>query len=250
MLQAFEGLGFFEAGGVVKDMVADGRLSSDDAALFYKLGTGDIESYWDLDDLNKSHASEVVIRHNTFVGNIAGDDGGAIYATGLVRGRCEDNTVTANAAGANGGGIRISTACDFVIERGDITGNQSNRHMIGYRCERDRKDDEWRFSWSVAAGGGIASRTSNLRLVNVQIAGNVAHRYAGGGVFFTSTDDGALPISVSGLGTDWNKIRDLLVRDPATGRARERFAKFRLEVEQCTIFRQLLWMVRWNNCPA
>ena len=151
---AFEGLSITEAATMAQQMVNNGQLTTDDFILFKDLLFGRIDNYWDTDKLAASHESSVQLRENMFEGNISGDDGGAIYATGLVRGLCENNIITGNAAGSNGGGLRISTACDFLVEGGQIMNNQSNRNLWGYRCERDRKDNNWKYTWITYAGGG------------------------------------------------------------------------------------------------
>jgi predicted outer membrane repeat protein len=213
-----------------------GHLTNDDLALLKNLWSGTIDEYWHQDDLEASRANAVLLAGNSFTNNTAQDDGGAIYATGLVKARCLNNLISGNQAGSNGGGIRISTACDFVVDGGQIVANQSNSAKTGYSCQK--KDGEWKYVWTTNAGGGIASRTSNLVLRNVQITANLAHRFAGGGVFFTSTDDGALPIPISGMSTTWNVIRDRLVKNRA-GQPNPEFFSFDLVIDSCTIT---------NNC--
>lgn len=191
-------------------LAAATELSAGARGLLLAIASGSMEPYWDRENLTRSRRNAVIVHRCTFRTNTSEDDGGGVYLTGLVRARLRDCTFTGNKADSNGGGLRISTACDAVVQACSFTGNQSNSKLRGYACEK--KGNQWQWVWKNSGGGAIASRTSNLRLIDTTIAQNTANRYAGGGVFFTSTDDGALPGGFSWLQNDWNTVRDILVR--------------------------------------
>lgn len=228
--------GFLSLTAKANQLRNEGHLIDTDISLLMDLWRGTIDEYWNQNDLEASRVQAVLLADNSFTNNSAEDDGGAIYATGLVKANCLNNLISGNQANGNGGGIRISTACDFTVNSGFVVANQSNAAKRGYTCLK--KDGQWKYVWTTDAGGGIASRTSNLFLKNVQITGNQAHRFAGGGVFFTSTDDGELPIPIPGMSTNWNVIRDRLVQN-RKGQPNPEFSIFDLIIDSCTIT---------NNC--
>lgn len=204
------------------------------AQILGDLAAGSVDSYWDFEQIRESYGNAVSLIGCNFQNNDAADDGGAIYATGLVQVKCKNLTVKGNKSGANGGGIRISTSCSFEINDSAFEENESNSQKIGYLCgkKEDEKAKEWK--WSRIGGGGLAVRNSNLVLNRVQVRNNRAHRFAGGGIYFISTDEGAIQGGAQ-LDTNWNTIREIIERDPETKSKHRIFQKYSLSISDCTI---------------
>ncbi len=203
-------------------------LSIQAQALFAAMAGGSLDDYWDKAKLAQSRRNAVVISRCVFLSNTSQDDGGGVYATGLVRARLRDCRFETNKADSNGGGLRISTVCDVAIHTSTFTGNESNGQNRGYRCIKN-KDNNDTWTWINVGGGAIASRTSNLKLVDTTLTGNKANRYAGGAIFFTSTDEGNFPGGFSWLKNDWNSVREILSR--CGSQVCPEFREFTLSIE-------------------
>lgn len=118
------------------------------------------------------------------IGNSAWDDGGGIYLTCASKLIIRSTKIWLNEALANGGGVRTTFGSDAIIRDCEIVGNHSQADGLALNEDGDEKR---------AGGGGIAARNANLLdIVRTLIADNVANGWAGGGVSFVSTDEGAL----------------------------------------------------------
>ena len=96
------------------------------------------------------------------------------------------NVLRNNRAGSNGGGIRISYGSELVLDDSRIEPCESNYQKVVQEPNllgggmRDKKD----------SGGGIGARNCRLVLRNCSVTGNTAHGWAGGGIFYTSSEEG------------------------------------------------------------
>lgn len=138
---------------------------------------------WITAELDSARFRQVLIIRNIIEGNQARDDGGGIYMSVLSRVKCIDNTIQYNTASNAGGGIRCTMGSELQMRGDHIEYNIANTNN------------------STNGGGGIASRNSNVDLVDVVIQENITCGFAGGGVYYNSTDAGKI------LGVyKWDKI--------------------------------------------
>ena len=151
-----------------------------------KFSNYDLALQFDPEKLKEANTSRLSLVDNWFEANVADDDGGAVYLsvhTGVYGRR---NVLRNNRAGGNGGGIRISYGSELVLDNSRIEA-----------CESNYKKQEQVRTWSAAgrgtrqdSGGGIGARNCRLVLRECTVIGNTAHGWAGGGIFYNSSEEG------------------------------------------------------------
>ena len=151
-----------------------------------KFSNYDLALQFDPEKLKEANTSRLSLVDNWFEANVAEDDGGAVYLsvhTGVYGRR---NVLRNNRAGGNGGGIRISYGSELVLDNSRIEACESNYkkqeqvdNLVGGGT-RDKTD----------SGGGIGARNCRLVLRECTVIGNTAHGWAGGGIFYNSSEEG------------------------------------------------------------
>ena len=155
-----------------------------------------LPSRWTAADLGRARANHVRLVDCVLEQNNAGDDGGGLYVSIASNVRMINTDIRDNLALRNGGGIRVTMRSELRIRGGTISGNASNR-------DADPNENH--------AGGGISSRnTTLLELRGVTIEENESRGFAGGGIYFISSDEGDIlptwPPLVTPPPFDWNNV--------------------------------------------
>lgn len=140
-----------------------------------------LSHWWTPSNLRSARANNIFIISNEILDNTARDDGGGVYLSILSQAYLVGNRLANNHAELGAGGaIRATMASSIVLYHNVIENNISQSdiaHIVG--------DAE-------SGGGGIATRNVELEIHGGQIAHNTATGFAGGGVFFSSSDDGGV----------------------------------------------------------
>lgn len=116
----------------------------------------------------------IQIKNCKFTGNVALDDGGAVYMTSKTLATIDTCEMRGNKAGANGGGLRVSFGSDVKVIGCVVEGNEANTDS-GTKTERNQD-----------GGGGIACSTASITIESTRIERNRVHGFAGGGVYFVT----------------------------------------------------------------
>ena len=151
-----------------------------------KFSSYDIASQFDKSKIKVAEGSRLSLVDNWFEANTAADDGGGLYLSVHTHVYGRRNVLRNNRAGSNGGGVRISYGSELVLEDSRIEACESNYKKIARVPKlvgsgmRDKQD----------SGGGIGARNCRLVLRNSTVIGNTAHGFAGGGIFYNSSDEG------------------------------------------------------------
>ena len=151
-----------DGGGIAATVAHPGTLSFDEAAL------------------EKARQRRIRIIGNQINNNTAEDDGGGVYLSVMAKALFKNNDISFNIAWKAGGGVRASLGSDIEMTQDSIHDNQCSFHF-----EPDPAD-------LMNGGGGVATRNSDLILTNVILANNINHAFAGGGIFFASSSEGAI----------------------------------------------------------
>lgn len=141
-------------------------------------GDDEVSDLFVSEELEQAHRRRMGFYRNQVRENGAVDDGGGFYLTVRSRAEFGANTISHNQAGSNGGGIRLSFGSWAYLRDDQIHDNESN-------AGRDVRTN--------SGGGGISSRNSDVILRNVRIEHNVAYGFAGGGIYFITSDPGGCP---------------------------------------------------------
>ena len=130
--------------------------------------------------LEKARNRRIRIIENNITNNTAEDDGGGVYLSVMAKAIFKNNEIAFNIAWKAGGGIRASLGSDIQMTEDSIHDNQCSFHF-----ETDPED-------LMNGGGGVAARNSDLILTHVTLTHNINHAFAGGGIFFSSSSEGAI----------------------------------------------------------
>ena len=129
----------------------------------------------------------ITFADNQLHSNLAGGDGGGLYATGGARLAVTRVFMTpevrANRAGDNGGGIRVSYATHLFATDVAFRDNIANLNATAPNADPDNVR---------SGGGGVAARNSLVTLRRCSFVDNTAERFAGGAVDFVSCFEGGL----------------------------------------------------------
>lgn len=131
----------------------------------------------------------ILISGTRFVGNHAIEDGGAIYMTGNAQPRISGGLFKSNRAGEHGGAIRVTYASQLEATGVEFTANEANVF------NKNAGDDE--------GGGALSARNSDVLLQRCAFTANIAHRFAGGAIYFRDGIEGTVnldPTNGSSLG--------------------------------------------------
>ena len=183
-----------DGGGIAVTICAN---SIEDLGTLRTTTLADLPRRWDPAQLAQARANQVRIVRTKIQGNDSNDDGGGLYVSIASNVLLADVVITNNRAANNGGGIRVTMRSELRIRGGRVSNNTSNKDAVVDMTN---------------AGGGISSRnTTLLELRGVQVLDNHARGFAGGGVYFISSDEGDLkPTWTIWDGTpppfDWNNV--------------------------------------------
>jgi hypothetical protein len=144
----------------------------------------DLEGQWNADDLSAAKTRRIIFKRNTITGNSAQDDGGGVYLSVLAQASFIENEIAFNTAEGGGGGVRATLGAHVRMSGDHIYNNTAN------------------LSHGESSGGGVSSRDVSLLLSNVTIEGNVVEGFAGGGLSFSTADEGDFTF----LPVDWNSV--------------------------------------------
>ena len=136
------------------------------------------------DEVEKARNSKVLLIQNIVRNNIAHDDGGGVYLSIMAKGGFRENQVHANIAWNAGGGVGATLGSDIEMNGDSIDSNQANYF---YKTDPDPQEQ---IESNMNGGGGIAVRNSDLILRNTVVQGNIAHGFAGGGIYFGVSSEG------------------------------------------------------------
>jgi hypothetical protein len=150
-----------------------------------------LKDQFDANNIARARQNYVRIIRCSIRDNTADDDGGGVYISVASKVIMRNTRVMSNKARLDGGGVRVTMDSELRLTECQISGNHSNSSLAAM----DEKGP---------GGGGLSCR--NARLVKLErtiIDGNVANGWAGGGIYFVSTDEGDIPIPRD---FDWNDI--------------------------------------------
>ncbi|MDQ0078267.1 right-handed parallel beta-helix repeat-containing protein [Arthrobacter oryzae] len=175
--------------------------SQEDLETLRRTTLPDLPTRWDPAQLARARANHVRIVRTRIENNDAGDDGGGLYVSIAANVLLIDTVINNNRSANNGGGIRVTMRSELRIRGGRVSNNTSNVAAV---------------VTNRSGGGGISSRnTTLLDLRGVSVQGNHARGFAGGGVYFISSDEGDLlsrwPPFITQPPFDWNNV----LLDPA-----------------------------------
>lgn len=175
--------------------------NTEDVSEFIGTNASNLHTRWHLQDLNNAFTSFVRIVRCNIGHNEAWDDGGGVYISVASLVSIRDTTLLQNKARRDGGGIRVTFGSVLRLVGCTILYNASNSNL-------EAKDE------GGTGGGGISSRNAHLiKIQQTEVTGNRANGWAGGGLYFISSDEGALSSEVGGdvpglpePDFDWNNI--------------------------------------------
>jgi predicted outer membrane repeat protein len=154
---------------------------------------------WDAPMLRRAKQNYVRIIDSRIKSNNAEDDGGGVYISVMSGVIMRSTTVSNNKAKNNGGGIRVTMGSRLLLRSGRtaciIQANVSNK-------DSEAVDDKG------SGGGGLSVRNADLIDVKASLIwDNTALGWAGGGIYFLSSDEGTdKEATLLGLTFDWNDI--------------------------------------------
>jgi Right handed beta helix region len=159
-----------DGGGIAIGICA---TNTEDQEVLRNTSRSDLPTRFDQGDLQRARNHFVRITGCKILRNEANDDGGGIYISIASRVIVRDTLIQENKANADGGGIRLSLDSEVRILHCQIILNEDN---LGNQK---------------AGGGGISARNPRLiRLERTLVLDNTVHGFAGGGLYFVSTDEG------------------------------------------------------------
>ncbi len=176
----------FRDGGGIAITIAENNES--DLASLIGANEDNLIRYWDAGMLRRARRRRMGLFRNEIARNTAADDGGGIYLSVLSRAELKNNIIHHNQAGGDGGGIRVTLGSWLSLKGDEIHHNSSNS---------DQRAD------TNSGGGGISIRNSTVFLRDVEVNENTAYGFAGGGIYFISSDEGEI---FSDFTVDYNDI--------------------------------------------
>jgi hypothetical protein len=174
---------------VIKENTADldgGGICVNTASANYFMPDAGMLSYdFDEAQVEIARQSRVFLIGNVIQNNVAKDDGGGVYLSIMAKTRFRENQIHDNTAWNGGGGVRATLGSDIEMIGDTIINNQANYHYT------TSPDPQEQIEVNKNGGGGIAVRNSDLIMRNVVIDNNTAHGFAGGGIYFNASSEGA-----------------------------------------------------------
>ena len=168
--------------------------NTEDVSVLLETTRETLSTRFNKSDLKLARQNYVRITRCNIRENEAWDDGGGIYVSVGSQVFIRSTQFVDNHARGNGGGLRITFASTVHLIDCSFINNQSNFN----RVPLDTKG---------TGGGAIAARNARLvRLKNSIVQFNVANGWAGGGVYFITSDAGPLPSEGGGasVGLDFD----------------------------------------------
>ncbi|MCK5614488.1 hypothetical protein KAR91_72155 [Candidatus Pacearchaeota archaeon] len=159
----------------------------------------DPSAHWDLSDVEEARRNYIHLIKNIIKENYSADDGGGLYISIMAKVLMEENILSHNYSANNGGGVRITFGSTVGILGGRINNNKCGWNMLASDADSTDGapgapdvwgDDDGKGRNQPDGGGGIACRNANLLLNKVTIEGNESPGFAGGGIYFLSTEAG------------------------------------------------------------
>jgi hypothetical protein len=174
---------------VIKENIAEldgGGICINTASANYFLPDAGMLDYgFDQHEVDTARASKVFLIGNAIQRNSAKDDGGGVYLSIMAKIDFRNNQIHENTAWNAGGGVRATLGSDMEMNGDTILNNQANYQFM------TSTDPQEQVELNMNGGGGIAARNSNLIMRDVVVADNTAHGFAGGGIYFNSSSEGA-----------------------------------------------------------
>jgi hypothetical protein len=180
----FEGATRGEGGGIGIQVSV---TNIEDPFQFAGTTKSNLSTRWNSADLNRATRNMVRIVRCRILQNQSLDDGGGVYIS--VRSRVFMNgcEIRSNKTPNDGGGIRLTMGSELHLVDCNVSSNEAN------------------LAGKSAGGGGISSRNPKImRLERTILENNIVHEFAGGGLYFISSDEGE--IGAPGADFDWNDI--------------------------------------------